>query len=525
MILKFVLGLTVIFALGTASPSTLAEFDLDVDEDQTTGALTDGLLIIRYMFGFSGGGLTTGAVSSLGMRTSAPEIAQHLAANETSLDIDDDGAVDPLTDGLLIIRSLFGFSGQALVNGAVSAGAQRNSSAQISAFLQSMKKESTDQFTVATQKLLLENFNQPQTEPEQWAVFSLDVTSRMQNRYFETMEAVKRSFGGYMNWNYMVLSEQGSDSDNAPIMQRLSELKYNGWEDGYTTQELKDVSSCLGGASPNGYERDSDYEPHSTCMVWKGFLEQSHGLFDPNYEPEQWQIDLEAMAQSLQHEYFHHYQRAHALDRGLDYQSDPENPDNTVNAPWWWIEGAAMAAEMWWLRGVWEELSYLRDSPEVGRYIEARLEEDKKSFWFNLQRIQKRPPILEPNGYLNADLDDCYDWKLSQEHSDGYPDTYNGPGCEFALAPFAPIRFMAYKSSWRAVLRDIPADYFEHGFWGALKIHTGLSEQEFYDEFNALMRSRSWEDIDQSYAPEGWNTPDEAIESHIDFLNIKSFGS
>ncbi len=64
MILKFVLGLTVIFALGTASPSTLAEFDLDVDEDQTTGALTDGLLIIRYMFGFSGGGLTTGAVSS-----------------------------------------------------------------------------------------------------------------------------------------------------------------------------------------------------------------------------------------------------------------------------------------------------------------------------------------------------------------------------------------------------------------------------------------------------------------------------
>ena len=511
--MKVLFGLAVVLWLGTAAPAAGADFDLDIDEDKTSEALTDGLLIIRHMFGFSGEALTAGAVSAAGTRTSAAQITQLLDANEASLDVDGNGTIDPLTDGLLIIRSLFGFSGQALVNGAIATNAARRSADLITNFLQPLTITQPSQFTVATQKLLLENFNQPQSDPAQWAIFSLDVTTAMQDRYAETMAAIKKSFGGYMNWNYMVLNESGTDSDNEPVMQRLTELKYNGWEDGYTTQELKDVSSCLGGAAPNGYERDADYEPHSTCMVWKGFLEQSHALFDPNYQPEQWQIDLEATAQSLQHEYFHHYQRAHALDRGLD------------DAPWWWIEGAAMAGEMWWLRGVWDKLSYLKDSAEVGTYILDRLESDKKSFWFNLQRIQKRPPILEPNGHLNSDIDDCYDWKLSQVHSDGYPDSYNQGGCEFTMAPFAPIRFMAYKSSWQAVLRDIPADYFEHGFWGALKIHTGLNEQEFYDEFNAFMRSTNWEDIEQTYAPQGWNTPDESIETHVDFLSIKPFGS
>ena len=41
-------------------------------------------------------------------------------------DVDADGQALPLTDGLLMIRHLFGFSGTALTNGAVAAGAQRH---------------------------------------------------------------------------------------------------------------------------------------------------------------------------------------------------------------------------------------------------------------------------------------------------------------------------------------------------------------------------------------------------------------
>jgi len=38
-----------------------ADFDLDIDDDGKTEALTDGLLIIRYLFGFSDDALVAGA--------------------------------------------------------------------------------------------------------------------------------------------------------------------------------------------------------------------------------------------------------------------------------------------------------------------------------------------------------------------------------------------------------------------------------------------------------------------------------
>ncbi len=39
------------------------------------------------------------------------------------MDVDRDGSVDPLTDGLLVLRYMFGLRGQALIDGAVGAGA------------------------------------------------------------------------------------------------------------------------------------------------------------------------------------------------------------------------------------------------------------------------------------------------------------------------------------------------------------------------------------------------------------------
>ncbi|MDB4036104.1 thrombospondin type 3 repeat-containing protein [Pseudomonadales bacterium] len=99
----------------------------------------------------------------------------------------------------------------------------------------------------------------------------------------------------------------------------------------------------------------------------------------------------------------------------------------------------------------------------------------------------------------------------------------NGPICDRMISTQAPLYFMAHKSSWQAVLRDIPSDYYEYGFWGAVEKHTGLNEQQFYDEFNATMRSVDWSTIDSEFAPDGWNIPDEAIETAVDFLNIDQF--
>ena len=45
------------------SPARSGCFSFDVDENLEAQPLTDGLLVIRHLFGFSGDSLTSGAVS------------------------------------------------------------------------------------------------------------------------------------------------------------------------------------------------------------------------------------------------------------------------------------------------------------------------------------------------------------------------------------------------------------------------------------------------------------------------------
>ena len=96
---------------------------LDVDGNGQYDALTDGLLIIRYLFGLNGRSLTNGAGAS---RPTSLEVAPYLAGIHAQLDVDRDGSVDALTDGLMILRYLFGLRGAPLTAGAPGSGATRN---------------------------------------------------------------------------------------------------------------------------------------------------------------------------------------------------------------------------------------------------------------------------------------------------------------------------------------------------------------------------------------------------------------
>ncbi len=78
---------------------------LDVDGNANFDALTDGLLFIRYMFGSRSESLIANAVANNCTQCSAAElepILEQFATDGTS-DIDNNGDVDALTDGLLII--------------------------------------------------------------------------------------------------------------------------------------------------------------------------------------------------------------------------------------------------------------------------------------------------------------------------------------------------------------------------------------------------------------------------------------
>ena len=136
--------LTLILSIIFTATLARADFNLDIDDDGKTTALTDGLLIIRHLFGFSGDSLVTGAVATDANRQSPEAIAEYLKANEILLDIDGNGEATALTDGLLVIRSLFGFSGSSLSSGAIGNGSARTDGSGIATYLETITDSDND---------------------------------------------------------------------------------------------------------------------------------------------------------------------------------------------------------------------------------------------------------------------------------------------------------------------------------------------------------------------------------------------
>jgi hypothetical protein len=123
-----------IFGQRFAEPATL-----DVDANGSIEPLIDGLLVLRALFGFTGASLTSGAVGSGCTRCDAGAIEIYLDELGLILDIDDNMTTAPLTDGLLILRFLFGFTGATLTTGAVDTNScDRCESAAIEAYLQTL---------------------------------------------------------------------------------------------------------------------------------------------------------------------------------------------------------------------------------------------------------------------------------------------------------------------------------------------------------------------------------------------------
>jgi len=84
---------------------------------------------------FSVDSIISGAVSSGANRDASDAIASYLMDADSQLDIDGDGESKPLTDGLLLIRYLFGFSGDSLVSGAIGSDATRDTAEAVDAYI------------------------------------------------------------------------------------------------------------------------------------------------------------------------------------------------------------------------------------------------------------------------------------------------------------------------------------------------------------------------------------------------------
>ena len=111
---------------------------LDLDGNENYDALTDGLLLLRGMFGLDGGALLTGTIASDAIYTSSVDITTRINDLGSAADIDGNGTIDALTDGLLTLRYLFGLEGDTLINGVVAGDASRKTAEEIEAHLETL---------------------------------------------------------------------------------------------------------------------------------------------------------------------------------------------------------------------------------------------------------------------------------------------------------------------------------------------------------------------------------------------------
>jgi hypothetical protein len=107
--------------------------------------------------------LTDGALGTSAVRTDPAEIIAFLEPGLTTmLDVDANGEAGALTDGVLIVRYLFGVTGTQLTDGALGTGALRTDPVEIIAFLDGfLPAAASAPLVVSTQDTLIANYDTP----------------------------------------------------------------------------------------------------------------------------------------------------------------------------------------------------------------------------------------------------------------------------------------------------------------------------------------------------------------------------
>ena len=128
------IAVTLFFLGSLQANANTSALSWDVDKNSEMDALSDGLLILRYSFGLSNESLTSGAIAS-NSPLSTSEVITSVAETMAIADVDGNGEVDALTDGLLVLRYLFGLRGESLIGGVIANNATRTTIASIEAYL------------------------------------------------------------------------------------------------------------------------------------------------------------------------------------------------------------------------------------------------------------------------------------------------------------------------------------------------------------------------------------------------------
>ncbi|MDA9570094.1 leucine-rich repeat domain-containing protein [Porticoccaceae bacterium] len=107
----------------------------DFDGNGMADALTDGLMLLRYTFNITDLNMTAGAIAD-NATLSPTQVVENMQRALPVADIDGNGSTDALTDGLLLLRYMFNLRGENLVSGAISSDATRTTAEEIEGYIE-----------------------------------------------------------------------------------------------------------------------------------------------------------------------------------------------------------------------------------------------------------------------------------------------------------------------------------------------------------------------------------------------------
>lgn len=169
----------------------------DLDGDGTANATTDGILAIRHMFGFTGDALIANAIGAGATNDTAAEVTAVLTASSDMLDVDGDGTINATTDGILFIRYLFGFTGNGLIDNAIGAGAVRTTGSEVQAFLDSYQPSAASNNSIS-HFAVVENDGSSQTfnwgVPDDAVEFKLTIFDLADDSIVDAVDTAQASY-------------------------------------------------------------------------------------------------------------------------------------------------------------------------------------------------------------------------------------------------------------------------------------------------------------------------------------------
>ena len=314
---------------------------------------------------------------------------------------------------------------------------------------------------------------------------------------------------GYDRFIHILYDLDGDNTEALASLQNFA-LTDNKGKPVTTIEGVHDQRSCLSGFASFGdfgsRKKDWDF-----CI-------------QPNpYTDDYWENDKQTAGDGFLyhilhgwlHEYFHHTQRAHTLERSLGTRADCCGLHNPIEAPPFWIEGAASMFPDMFLWEKFDQLNHtIRNGFKRGRPGSSYRQSDSPvvcqghAFYLCDQGYEffktEKQRIQEAGGV-------CY---LGARDSTGIVDGIKRePQCDWRLAAY----YLAFYTSHQIMLVDIPRDMWSLGFPAAFEKHVGLTIDEFAEKYSEFMNSGSPDEP----PPDGFYS-NQPLSELVDFWSLKT---